>query len=296
MLTRRAFLRTGTAAGATLASFAPEGLTRIAHAAAAVNGVAPDAVAKDEDFWLEVQQAFTVDRSIINLNNGGVCPSPRVVQEAMQAAPRLSRTRRRSTPCGRCSSRSIEAVRQRLAPHVRLRPRGDRDHAQRLRGAADRQLGIDLEAGDEVVTTQPGLPADARHLGPARAPRRHRAAARSRSPCRRRGPSDIVEQLRARDHAAHARAPHLPHDQPDRADPAGARDRADGAASAASPVIVDGAHAFAHFPFTLARPRAATTTARSLHKWLLAPHGTGLLYVRRDRIASLWPLMAAPAS
>ena len=41
-------------------------------------------VAADEDFWREIQQAFTVDRSYINLNNGGVCPSPRVVQEAMQ--------------------------------------------------------------------------------------------------------------------------------------------------------------------------------------------------------------------
>ena len=34
----------------------------------------------------------------------------------------------------------------------------------------------------------------------------------------------------------------------------------------------------------------------SLHKWLLAPMGTGLLYVRRDRIASTWPLQAAPAT
>jgi selenocysteine lyase/cysteine desulfurase len=31
----------------------------------------------------------------------------------------------------------------------------------------------------------------------------------------------------------------------------------------------------------------------SLHKWLLAPHGTGFLYVRRDKIASTWPLQAA---
>jgi selenocysteine lyase/cysteine desulfurase len=31
-----------------------------------------------------------------------------------------------------------------------------------------------------------------------------------------------------------------------------------------------------------------------LHKWLLAPHGTGFLYVRRAKIKNLWPLMAAP--
>src|SRR5690606_35858327 len=39
--------------------------------------------AQDEDFWAEIQRAFTVDRTLINLNNGGVSPSPRVVQEAM---------------------------------------------------------------------------------------------------------------------------------------------------------------------------------------------------------------------
>jgi isopenicillin-N epimerase len=59
------------------------------------------------------------------------------------------------------------------------------------------------------------------------------------------------------------------------------------------PVIVDGAHAFAHFAFTHA-DLDCDYYASSLHKWLLAPHGTGLLYVRRDKIKDLWPLMAAP--
>ena len=59
------------------------------------------------------------------------------------------------------------------------------------------------------------------------------------------------------------------------------------------PVIVDGAHAFAHFNFTHA-DLDCDYYASSLHKWLFAPHGTGLLYVRRDKIAELWPMMAAP--
>jgi selenocysteine lyase/cysteine desulfurase len=59
-------------------------------------------------------------------------------------------------------------------------------------------------------------------------------------------------------------------------------------------VIVDGAHAFAHFPFTLA-DLDCDYYGTSLHKWLLAPHGTGFLYVRRSKLAKLWPLMAAPA-
>jgi selenocysteine lyase/cysteine desulfurase len=59
------------------------------------------------------------------------------------------------------------------------------------------------------------------------------------------------------------------------------------------PVIVDGAHSFAHFPFTH-DDLDCDYYGTSLHKWLCAPHGTGLLYVRRDRVRDLWPLMAAP--
>ena len=57
------------------------------------------------------------------------------------------------------------------------------------------------------------------------------------------------------------------------------------------PVIVDGAHTFAHFEFT-ANDLECDYYASSLHKWLCAPHGTGLLYVRKNKIADLWPLQA----
>jgi selenocysteine lyase/cysteine desulfurase len=59
-------------------------------------------------------------------------------------------------------------------------------------------------------------------------------------------------------------------------------------------VFVDGAHSFAHFPFTRDQ-LDCDFFATSLHKWLLAPIGTGFLYVRKARLKSIWPLMAAPA-
>jgi selenocysteine lyase/cysteine desulfurase len=59
--------------------------------------------------------------------------------------------------------------------------------------------------------------------------------------------------------------------------------------------IVDGAHAGAQFPFKL-HELECDSYAVSLHKWLLAPNGTGLLFVRRDQIANFWPLQAAPAT
>jgi len=56
---------------------------------------------------------------------------------------------------------------------------------------------------------------------------------------------------------------------------------------------VDGAHAFAHLPFQVADVDC-DYYGTSLHKWLLAPIGTGFLYVRKEKIPGLWPLMAAP--
>src|ERR1051325_3715777 len=58
------------------------------------------------------------------------------------------------------------------------------------------------------------------------------------------------------------------------------------------PVIVDGAHAFSHFPFKIS-DLDCDYYGVSLHKWTYAPVGTGFLYVRKSRIASTWPLMAA---
>ncbi len=87
MFTRRSFLR-GTARGAAgsliAASFDEKGLAHAIDAVGYVTGKTAEEAARDEDFWLEIQRAFTVDRTLINLNNGGVSPSPRIVQEAMR--------------------------------------------------------------------------------------------------------------------------------------------------------------------------------------------------------------------
>jgi len=57
-------------------------------------------------------------------------------------------------------------------------------------------------------------------------------------------------------------------------------------------VIVDGAHSFVHFDFKQ-KDLGCDYYGTSLHKWLYAPKGTGLLFVKRDKIEKIWPLMAA---
>src|SRR5215207_2704054 len=85
MLTRRGFLQTtGTASVAALAAFRDDGLSRVEAAGRMIRGRSLEDVAADETYWREIQQAFTLDRTIINLNNGGCSPSPRVVHEAFK--------------------------------------------------------------------------------------------------------------------------------------------------------------------------------------------------------------------
>src|SRR4029450_7667617 len=83
MWSRRAFLGLGGAIGTGVIAARPvAGLARLEAATAAVADRTPEEVAQDEFYWREIQNAFTLDRTLINLNNGNTCPSPRVVLEA----------------------------------------------------------------------------------------------------------------------------------------------------------------------------------------------------------------------
>jgi selenocysteine lyase/cysteine desulfurase len=55
--------------------------------------------------------------------------------------------------------------------------------------------------------------------------------------------------------------------------------------------MVDGAHAFAHFKFTVPELNC-DYYGSSLHKWLSVPLGAGILYVKKEKISKVWPLIA----
>ena len=95
---------------------------------------------------------------------------------------------------------------------------------------------------------------------------------------------ELARALRARDHAAHRSCIHVCHitNLTGQIFPV-PRDLRGWRAQRGIQTIVDGAHAFAHFPFKL-RDLECDYYGTSLHKWLLAPIGTGFLYVRREKI------------
>jgi selenocysteine lyase/cysteine desulfurase len=291
MLTRRSFLR-ATGGTAALAAFADDGIGRILAAGRRVGGASPADVAGDENYWREIQQAFTLDRTVVNLNNGGCCPSPRVVHEALKRYLDISN----QAPVyhmWQILEPNIESVRRRLAAAFGC----DTEELAITRNASEAlqiaQLGIDLKPGDEVVTTNQDY---GRMLDTweQRVRRDGVKLVRVSFPVPPRSMDDVSGPL-LKAITPRTRVLHFCHITNLTGQIFPVKQICDEARRRGIRTIVDGAHAFAHFPFTAAE-LGCDYYGTSLHKWLLAPIGTGFLYVRREHIESLWPLTPAAAS
>ena len=286
MWSRRSFLR--MVGGASALALRPAGIQEIRAATAAVAGREPEDVAADESYWREIQFAFSLDRTLINLNNGNQCPAPTVVHEACKRymdwanqAPAYHRA---------LIERNIETARRRLAAEFGADPEEiaiTRNASESLQIA---QMGIDLKPGDEVITTEQDYP---RMLTTwdQREKRDKIKVTRLDFPC----PTTQADLLRRFEAAItpQTKVLHFCHITNQSGQLFPVRELSSMARRRGIITIVDGAHALGHFPFKLS-DLGMDYYGVSLHKWLLAPLGTGLLYVRKDRIASTWPLQAAP--
>ncbi len=282
---RRRFLQAATLGTAFLR---PDGIERARAAGASTKSA--EAVARDEDFWREIQQAFTVDRNIVNLNNGGVSPSPRIVQEAMRRHLEFSNLAPPHT-MWRILEPQVESVRRRLAASFGCDP----EELAITRNASEAleicQLGLDLKPGDEVLTTDQDYP---RMITTWRQ-RERRDGIKLRQisfPTPPPSMDDLAERFE-RALTPRTRVLHFCHITNLTGQIFPVKKISRMARARGIETIVDGAHAYAHFPFQQA-DLDCDYYGTSLHKWLLAPHGTGFLYVRKSKISKLWPLMAAP--
>lgn len=242
-----------------------------------------------ELFWGEIARAFTVDRGMINLNNGGVSPSPRLVQEAMKRHLDVS-NEAPAYSMWRILEPEREGVRARLAQTFGVDPEEVAITRNASEGLQTCQFGFDLARGDEVLTTTQDYPRMITTFQ-QRARREGIVLVQFPIPTPCEDPGEIVRRFeqhitpRTRlilvSHMVFLTGQILPVAE------VVALGRRHGI-----PVLVDGAHALAHFDFEIS-DLDCDYYASSLHKWLFAPHGTGLLYVKRDKIGGLWPLMAA---
>ena len=188
---------------------------------------------------------------------------------------------------------NVEQVRRKLAVEVGC----DMEELAITRNASEGlqivQLGIDLQPGDHVVTTNQDY---GRMLDTwdQRVRRDKIAVTKIAFPVPTTNLSELTDRI-TRAITPKTKVIHICHITNLTGQLFPVRDIARMARARGIQTIVDGAHAFAHFPFKVS-DLECDYYGCSLHKWMLAPVGTGFLYVRRENIAKVWPLTPAAAS
>src|SRR6188474_1098807 len=292
MPTRRDFLSlAGKSLGlAALCSAAVASLLKnVAAATQSVAHLTPEQAAMDEDYWAIIQNAFTVTRGIINLNNGGVSPSPRIVTEALVRYTWEQEDATAYTMWQILEPQS-ETIRTGLAELFGC----DREEIAITRGASESLeillMGMGFKPGDEILTTTQDYP-------------RMLTTLRQRE--RREGlvlklvqipipPKNLSEITAAFEKGITSRTKLIlvSHQVNITGQITPVKQICELARAKGIATIVDGAHSYAQFDFKQ-KDLGCDYFGTSLHKWLYAPKGSGLLYVKRDKIEKLWPLMAA---
>ena len=264
-------------------------LKEVEAASRTVAHLSPEQVAMDEDYWSVIQNSFTVTRGIVNLNNGGVSPSPRIVTEALVRYIWQQEDATAYTMWQLLEPQS-ETIRTGLAEMFGC----DREEIAITRNASESLeillMGMDLKPGDEILTTTQDY---GRMLTTLRQRERREKLVLKlvQIPV---PPKDLNEIVSAFEKGITSRTKLIlmSHQVNLTGQITPVKAVCELARAKGIETIVDGAHSFAQFDFKQ-KDLGCDYFGTSLHKWLYAPKGSGLLYVRRDKIEKLWPLMAA---
>jgi selenocysteine lyase/cysteine desulfurase len=251
--------------------------------------LSPEQIAADEEFWATIQQSFSVTRGIINLNNGGVSPSPRIVTEAFVRYTWQQEDATAYTMWQILEPQS-ETIRTGLAEIFGC----DAEEIAITRNASESLeillMGIDFKAGDEILSTTQDYPRMLTTLK-QRELREGLKLNLIQVPIAPKNLNDLATpferaitprtKLILISHQINLTGQIMP-----------VRKVCEMARGRGIETIVDGAHSFAQFDFKR-DDLQCDYFGTSLHKWLYAPKGTGMLYVKKDKIPKVWALMAA---
>ena len=289
---RRTFLcQAATLAGA----FSASSLFHQAHAAdfnaasRAIAHLGPADVAQNEDFWSLIQRSYSVNPDIINLNNGGVSPAPIVVQQAVERYNQLS-NEGPSYYMWQILDQGREPLRQKLAHLAGVKPDEiavDRNSTEALNTV---NFGLPLKAGDEVIGTRQDYP----HMIQAYRQRVERDGIVYKQISFDFPIEDDEAIVKAYEQAItpRTRLIHVTHMINWVGQIMPVAKIADMAHAHNIEVIADGAHSFGLLDFKIPDLHC-DYFGTSLHKFLSAPIGTGMMWVKAEKIEKLWPLVCA---
>lgn len=288
---RRSFLqKTGLFAASTLlASITTPAWSRnFENALKKAQNISPDTLASDDDFWYFIQQSFTVSPAVINLNNGGVSPAPKTVQDAMKRYYDLS-NEAPSYYMWRILDQGREPLRANLARIAGCSPEEIVVNRNSSEGLETIIFGLQLKAGDEVVATRQDYP----NMINAYNQRVKRDGIKINwisldLPSEN---EDYLVSQYVKAFTPKTKLVHITHVINWTGQILPVKKIAEEAHKRGIEVIVDGAHSFAHLDFKIP-DLDADYFATSLHKWLYAPIGSGMLYVKKEKIKNVYPLFA----
>lgn len=289
MTTRRSFFKkTASAAGAlSLAPLVSQAISEdISDALFSLNKLSPLAAATDEDLWARMAQAYTVNPNILNLNNGGVSPQPKVVQDAVDRYYHLS-NEAPSYYMWQILDKGREPLRKKLADLTGVSHDELAINRNTTEALGTFTWGIDMKRGDETVMTKQDYP----NMIHAWKQRELREGVKINWINLTLPVENDETVIKAYVDATTSKTKiwHITHlltwtGQILPAAKLCAEARKRGIIS-----IVDGAHSFAHVDYKISDLNC-DYFGTSLHKWLCAPFGTGLMYINKPLIEKTWPI------
>lgn len=247
----------------------------------------PELLASDEDYWSYIQQAYTVNPSIINLNNGGVSPAPITVQQALQRYNQLA-NEGPSYYMWRILDQGREPLRAKLAELAGCEPNEIAINRNATEALNTVIYGLRLQKGDEVIGTKQDYP----NMIQAWKQRALREGIVYKQisfdfPIE---DNDAIVAAFEKAITPATKVLHITHVinwvgqiMPVQQLTAMAKRRG-------IQTIVDGAHSFGLLDFKIP-DLGCDYFGTSLHKFLSAAVGSGMLWVKKERIAALWPMM-----
>lgn len=289
--TRRNFVKKLAVAGSTFSVNNLLGATQAANRAAAsqrVQHLSPQEVAADEAYWNTIQQSYTASSSsIIILNNGGVSPSPLLVEQALERYNQLI-NQGPSYYMWRILDQGREPVREKLALLAGALP----DEIAINRNATEALntviYGLDLTRGDEVI----GALQDYPNIIQAYRQRAQREGI-VYNQLNFKFPIEDDEQIvREYEKAITPKTKliHVTHVINWVGQIMPVQKICQMARKRGVEVLVDGAHSFGLLDFKIP-DLGCDYFGTSLHKFLSAPVGTGMLWIKKEKIPKIWPLL-----
>jgi selenocysteine lyase/cysteine desulfurase len=254
-----------------------------------LENIPPDGAAANEDFWNWVRQNYNVSTNLINLNNGGVSPQPRIVQEAHIRNYQLC-NEGPSYYMWRILDQGREALKNKLADLCGVSMDEIAINRNSTEGLNTIIFGLDLKEGDEIVLSKFDYP-NMMNAWKQREKRDKVKLVWIDIPQPAENDQEIVK-IYEKAITARTKIVHITHLINWTGNIVPCKAIADMAHAKGCEVIVDAAHTFCHIDFKLPET-GADYLATSLHKWLCAPFGSGLLYIRKEKIKNVWALLSS---